>query len=88
LIDQPSIQIELAGFTDNVGALNYNYILSQKRVEAVLAYLMIEFDIDEERMFVKNYGETKPMANNETIEGRQLNRRVEMSVKTKLLVSN
>ncbi len=88
MIDQPSIQIELAGFTDNVGALNYNYILSQKRVEAVLAYLMIEFDIDEERMFVKNYGETKPMANNETIEGRQLNRRVEMSVKTKLLVSN
>jgi outer membrane protein OmpA-like peptidoglycan-associated protein len=88
LIDQPSIQIELAGFTDNVGALDYNYILSQKRVEAVLAYLMIEFDIDEDRMFVKNYGEAKPMANNETIEGRQLNRRVEMSVKTKLLVSN
>ena len=87
LTEEPSMQIELAGFTDNAGTVDYNYILSQNRVNVVLDYLLVQFNINENRMFVKNYGETKPMANNETIEGRQLNRRVEMSVKTKLLVN-
>lgn len=88
LIELSFIQIDVAGFTDNVGSEKYNYDLSQKRVNAVIFYFKDKFDVDINRMTVKSFGEGKPLTNNETTDGRQLNRRVEMSIKSKLLVKN
>lgn len=67
----------VAGHTDSKGSEKYNYQLSHKRAEAVRDYLMAEFAIGEKRLIVKPYGEEKPIADNETTEGRARNRRVE-----------
>ena len=84
----PLAQIEISGQTDNVGSDVYNQQLSQKRTDAILLYFKYQSKINEKRIIIKNYGETMPIANNETEKGRELNRRVEISFKTKLLVNN
>jgi outer membrane protein OmpA-like peptidoglycan-associated protein len=56
--------------------------LSQARVEAVREYLIDKFQIDEERLSAKGYGDTQPIASNETEEGMAKNRRVEFKVLT------
>jgi outer membrane protein OmpA-like peptidoglycan-associated protein len=84
----PSMQIEITGHTDNIGSDRYNQQLSQKRTDAILLYFKYQSNINEKRIIVKNYGETMPIASNETEKGRELNRRVEISFKTKLLVNN
>jgi len=73
----PSIQIEISGHTDNVGTVFYNLILSKNRAQAVFDYLL-SAGIDKSRLASQGYGVTKPIADNETEEGRQLNRRVEI----------
>lgn len=67
----------IAGHTDNIGSDEYNLMLSQKRAEAIKHFLVKEFEITENRLLVKSYGESKPIADNETDEGRAHNRRVE-----------
>lgn len=67
----------IAGHTDNIGSDEYNLTLSQKRAEAIKHFLVTEFEIAERRLFVKFYGKSKPVADNETDEGRAQNRRVE-----------
>jgi outer membrane protein OmpA-like peptidoglycan-associated protein len=84
----PSMQIEITGHTDNIGSDIYNQQLSQKRTDAILLYFKYQSNINEKRIIVKNYGETMPIASNKTEKGRELNRRVEISFKTKLLVNN
>ena len=84
----PSMQIEISGHTDNIGSDIYNQQLSQKRTDAILLYFKYQSNINEKRIIVKNYGETMPIASNDTEKGRVLNRRVEISFKTKLLVNN
>lgn len=71
--------IEIGGHTDNNGSDSYNKELSQKRAVSVRAYL-IEQGIDESRLSAKGYGEEKPVATNETDEGRAENRRVEFTI--------
>lgn len=73
------MQIELSGHTDNVGSDDANLKLSDDRAKAVTRYLVSK-GIKEERIIAKGYGETKPVATNETDEGRQLNRRVEFTI--------
>lgn len=68
---------EIDGHTDNTGGDAYNQVLSEKRAQAVKDYL-INRGIDEKRISVKGYGKTRPLATNETEEGRQKNRRVEI----------
>lgn len=80
LNDNPAIQIELSGHTDNVGSDADNMSLSQNRADAVVAYLT-ENGIKANRLTAKGYGETQPVATNDTEEGKQLNRRVEFTVK-------
>jgi OOP family OmpA-OmpF porin len=72
-------RIEIDGFTDNVGSETANRTLSQKRADAVMAYLLSK-GIDADRMTAKGYGEDPNFAigDNNTPEGRQLNRRVEI----------
>ena len=82
LTDNPAITIEINGHTDDVGADADNLKLSQNRAIAVVSYLESK-KIAEKRLSSNGFGETKPIADNKTEEGRQLNRRVEFVVKTR-----
>jgi OOP family OmpA-OmpF porin len=77
LVANPDIRIEIAGHTDNVGADAANRRLSQTRADAVRAYLA-QRGVAIERMVARGYGESLPVADNATPEGRAMNRRVEL----------
>ena len=70
----------LAGHTDNRGSEDYNYELGKRRADAVNRYLVTQKKIDPLRVVTISYGETAPIAGNDTSEGRAKNRRVEISV--------
>jgi len=72
----PTIAFEIAGHTDSVGSNAYNDDLSQRRVDAVRLAL-VALGVDAERLTSVGYGETLPVATNETAAGRQENRRVD-----------
>lgn len=76
----PSYKVRIAGHTDSVGADGPNQSLSQKRATSVLNYLVGK-GIFATRLSAIGYGEAYPIANNNTKEGRRLNRRVELTVK-------
>jgi outer membrane protein OmpA-like peptidoglycan-associated protein len=69
--------IEISGHTDNVGKKSANKKLSQQRADAVRAYLVAK-GIDPDRIKAVGYGDEKPVASNDTSEGRQKNRRIEV----------
>jgi outer membrane protein OmpA-like peptidoglycan-associated protein len=79
LKNNPTLRIELGGHTDNVGADAANMVLSDQRANAVRDYVVAK-GIDSGRITAKGYGETKPVAANESEEGRALNRRTEVTV--------
>jgi outer membrane protein OmpA-like peptidoglycan-associated protein/tetratricopeptide (TPR) repeat protein len=79
LNDNPTIKIEISGHTDNVGKPANNLTLSNNRAKAVVNYL-IGKGITPQRLVAKGYGETKPVAENKTEEGRAKNRRTELRV--------
>lgn len=70
-------QLESSGHTDSIGTEEYNQKLSEGRAESVKAYL-VKKGVAADRIVTVGYGESKPMASNETSEGRELNRRVEV----------
>ena len=72
-------KVIITGYTDNVGAPDYNSALSLKRAEAVRDYL-ISLGADPTKFEVSGAGEAKPIADNSTDEGRAKNRRVEVLV--------
>ena len=67
----------IAGHTDSVGTTEYNYELSMRRANAETDYLMVHHGIDPSRLTMKGYGETRPIASNDSEKDRSLNRRVE-----------
>jgi|GEM_PF-1200800 len=69
---------EIQGHTDSTGPEDYNLLLSQRRAEAVKKYLVEKCGIDERKLRAKGYGEDRPVATNETKEGKRKNRRVEL----------
>ncbi len=71
-----SITAEIEGHTDSKGSDALNNALSQKRADSVRDYLVNNFGIDGARLTTKGYGSANPIADNETSEGRQENRRV------------
>jgi flagellar motor protein MotB len=73
------LRIELGSHTDDKGADEYNLKLSDARAASVVAYLVGK-GIAQERLMAKGYGESAPVATNETEEGRQQNRRTEFKV--------
>lgn len=79
LLQKPEWKIRISGHTDNVGNDNNNMKLSKNRAEAVKDFLILN-DVFTERINVEWFGETKPIADNDTKEGRQKNRRVEMKI--------
>lgn len=80
LVKKPEWTLIIAGHTDNQGPAQGNLILSKKRAEAVKKYL-VDKGANKDKLVVEYYGETKPIADNNTKEGRQQNRRVEMTIK-------
>ena len=79
LKENPSIEIEMSAHTDSRGSDEYNFKLSDNRARSVMEYI-ISKGIDPSRITSHGYGETKPVATNDTDEGRQLNRRVEFKI--------
>lgn len=79
LKNKPGSRIEIRGHTDNTGKADDNLILSEKRARAVYNYL-VSAGIDKKRLTYTGLGQTQPVATNETIEGRQKNRRVEFRI--------
>lgn len=79
LIRNSNLEVVLQGHTDNVGNATDNLILSEKRAESVYSYL-IELGVTEKRLSYKGYGSSEPVADNNTVEGRMLNRRTEFLV--------
>jgi len=76
-----NVTIEISGHTDNIGSKKTNVMLSQKRANAVMAYLTSK-GIDKSRLTSKGYGFDKPVTENTTEKGRKLNRRVEFTILT------
>ena len=70
----------VAGHTDNAGADNYNYDLGKKRADAVSRYLILQKKVDPMRVTPVSYGESAPVADNGSPQGRAKNRRVEILV--------
>ena len=80
LQDNPGVKIEIAGYTDNVGTDKDNQLLSENRAKAVVKYLT-EKGIAAARLSAKGYGESDPVADNNTEEGRAANRRTVFKIK-------
>jgi outer membrane protein OmpA-like peptidoglycan-associated protein len=72
-------KVSLAGHTDNIGQPEANQILSQERAEAVRQQL-IAFGCEPDAIQATGFGDTRPVADNNSEEGRQLNRRVEITL--------
>jgi len=79
LNENPSLKIEISGHTDNVGSAAYNQKLSESRAKSVVNYLF-DKGIDKTRLTFKGYGFNRPIAKNNTEEGRQQNRRTEFEI--------
>ncbi len=78
LSEHPDLQLAIEGHTDNVGAAVTNQTLSEHRAEAVKQALSTVYKIDPARLTAGGFGSTKPALPNDTPEGRQANRRVEL----------
>lgn len=79
--ENPSQTAIISGHTDSTGNDEYNQKLSERRANAVKDAI-IEEGVQAERLQAKGYGESKPIADNATKEGRQENRRVEAEIYT------
>lgn len=80
LADNSLILVEIQGHTDSQGSDQNNQTLSEKRAWSVVDYLVRNFGVDRTRLTAKGYGETRPIASNDTEGGRALNRRVEFVI--------
>jgi outer membrane protein OmpA-like peptidoglycan-associated protein len=78
LEEHPELRLSIEGHTDSDGDEAANLDLSERRADAVRSYLLEHFDVDPSRLEAKGFGETEPVASNETSEGKQRNRRVEL----------
>lgn len=85
--DLDKIDLEISAHTDNVGPDNFNQILSEKRAESIVEYLVAR-GLERNRMIAIGYGEDKPIAPNTTKVGRQANRRVEFKLVANSLLSS
>ncbi len=79
LKDNPTINVRIEGYTDNVGSPTYNLRLSQARADAVMKY-MLNHGISPDRLDAKGFGMMMPIATNTTAVGRAKNRRVEFTI--------
>lgn len=81
LKENPTLEVEISGHTDNTGSREYNIELSEKRAKSIVDYLSAT--INTARLKWKGYGPDRPIGDNNTDEGRALNRRSEMKIQKK-----
>ena len=79
LLRHPNMKVEIAGYTDNRGSIAFNRRLSQLRAKSVLDYLVSK-GVAAENLSARGYGPDDPIADNDTVEGRAANRRVELHI--------
>jgi len=79
LAEYPKTYIDVMGHTDADGSEVYNHALSERRAAAVANYLSVR-GVQSARLATKGFGEMKPIASNETVEGKAANRRVEIKL--------
>jgi OmpA-OmpF porin, OOP family len=79
LRENPEIRVRIEGYTDEQASEAHNLELSQERADAVKR-ILVGFGIAEDRLETVGLGESNPIASNDTVEGRALNRRVELDV--------
>ncbi|MDD4227366.1 MAG: OmpA family protein [Mariniphaga sp.] len=79
LNNYPDTKIQVDGHTDSAGSDSYNQKLSERRAKSVADYLL-SLGVTNDRITEKGFGETMPVADNNTDEGRALNRRVEIGI--------
>jgi outer membrane protein OmpA-like peptidoglycan-associated protein len=77
LLAYPTLRVQIEGNTDNVGSDAFNQTLSEKRAFGVRDYLVAQ-GVDGNKLTAIGYGKSRPIASNDTAEGRQQNRRVEL----------
>jgi outer membrane protein OmpA-like peptidoglycan-associated protein len=82
LQEYPTMTIELSSHTDSKGSDEYNQRLSQMRAQSVVEYL-VQNGVVKSRLVAQGYGETRPIASNDSDDGRQLNRRTEFKILSK-----
>ena len=75
------LALTIEGHTDSEGDDDYNLELSERRAQAVVRYLVEEYDVASNRLAAEGLGESAPVGDNSTPEGRQQNRRVELVVR-------
>lgn len=75
-----SVKVEIGGFTDNVGGIKHNQMLSLNRAQSVYEYL-IKSGVSQAQLTYKGYGADNPIGDNKTEEGRKLNRRIELKIR-------
>ena len=79
LLKTKSLNLKLAGYTDNVGGVAFNLRLSKERASAVKTYL-VDKGVDAAHIQAEGYGKKHPIATNKTAKGRAINRRVEFTI--------
>ena len=77
LNENPNVTVKVEGHTDNIGSKEYNQNLSERRAQAIANYL-IDKGVEKERVTTEGFGFSRPIASNDTAEGRAQNRRTEL----------
>jgi OOP family OmpA-OmpF porin len=80
LAEYPTGKVLVTGYADSTGSTDTNLKLSRQRAEAVKTYLLDKSGVSSERVIARGFGEENPVASNMHASGRQLNRRVEISI--------
>jgi outer membrane protein OmpA-like peptidoglycan-associated protein len=83
----PDLQLQVEGYTDNVGSDSYNMTLSEKRAAVVRDYLVSQ-GVNAGNVSARGFGKTAPVASNDSPAGRQMNRRVELVVSGEAIQAN
>jgi len=87
VLSHPGLKLEIEGHTDSLGSIEFNQELSEKRAESVHSYLM-EQGVPGEAATARGFGKAVPVASNNTSEGRQMNRRIEIVVSGEVIGVN
>jgi outer membrane protein OmpA-like peptidoglycan-associated protein len=85
LAENSNVVLVVAGYTDSTGTPEYNYELGLLRAKGIMKYLTLEKNVNPARVSSVSYGETAPVGDNSTAQGREQNRRVEIRVYTEAI---
>jgi outer membrane protein OmpA-like peptidoglycan-associated protein len=80
--------VVIDGNTDSVGPADYNYVLSKRRADSVIQYLVTKYNVPAHKIYLIGLGEDKPVAPNKTATGRAENRRVDVRLMTNMSEQN